>query len=276
MPCLTVRHRRNTIVEENTLCILYRKQHRESPNLSDAVFLYSAYSVYWILGGCVKLKGEKVRLTKLKQLRDTMQENQIAVFSYRYRYNGVNCFIAVCLLVSEDRKLKKSEYALARLRFMKANNLEEFIDCYANSQGLLTGIGEIRRFFNIPYDENGYTEWLERFYSDFDTHFPSNLEKTDDELNKVNIVTVCAHEGRNPNRTYRHHLLRHQQDENNNGRHRTEYNSQLAQNRFPNLWEVYKSDTTVSFAFTDNPDEELSEEEIYNNFIRIENSRRHI
>lgn len=215
-----------------------------------------------------------MRLTKLKQLRDMMKEEQIAVYSYRYRYNGVNCFVAVCLLVDEDKKLKKAEYALVRLRFMKTNNLEDFIDCYAHSQGLLTGAGEIRRFFNIPYNENGYTEWLERFYSDFDAHFPSNIEQADNELEKVNITTVCAHEGRDPNRTYRHHLLRHKQDDKNNGRHRTEYNSQLAQKRFPNLWEIYRTDTTVSFAFTDNPDEELSEEEIYNNFIQLENTRK--
>lgn len=213
-------------------------------------------------------------LNKIRPFRDLMRNRQTAVYSYRYAYNGINCFVAICLLVDDDKKLKKAQYALVRIRFMKVDNLDDFIDCYANTQGLLTGVGEIRRFFHIPYNTEGFSSWLDTFYDDFNENYPSSIEVPDNELHDINIRTVCEHEGRNPNRIYRHHLLRHLPNEYGETKHRTEYNSQLAKWRFPKLWDIYSTDKTVSFAFTDNPDEELSEPQIYDNFIKIDTIRK--
>ncbi len=214
-----------------------------------------------------------MKLLKLRLFRDTMRENQIAVYSYRYKYNNVSCFVAVCLLNDEDKTIKKTEYSLVRLRFMKTNNLSDFIDCYANTNGFQTSVSEIRRFFNIPYDTQGFRSWLDQFYSDFDQKFPVTISAIDDELQQINIRTVCEHEKRDPNRIYRHHLMRHLPDKTGKIKHRTEYNSQLAKWRFPKLWEIYKSDNTVSFAFTDDRNAEMTEEQIYANFIKIDSAR---
>ena len=156
---------------------------------------------------------------------------------------------------------------------MKINNLSDFIDCYANTNGFQTSVSEIRRFFNIPYDTQGFRSWLDQFYSDFDQKFPVTISAIDDELQQINIRTVCEHEKRDPNRIYRHHLMRHLPDKTGKIKHRTEYNSQLAKWRFPKLWEIYKSDNTVSFAFTDDKNAEMTEEQIYANFIKIDSAR---
>ena len=212
-------------------------------------------------------------LANLHQLRDLMRTNDIAVYTYRYEYNNVNCFIAICLLTEDDKKLVSTKYALIRIRFMKTNNLGDYIDCYANSNKIDNNINEIRKFFNIPWNNDGFILWLNRFYEHFNNHIPHELFLMDDELQNVTIRTVCAHEGRDPNRIYRHHLLRHLKDENGKCKHRTEYNSQLAAWKFPHLYDNYRNDKTVSFAFTDNPAEEVSEEYALAQFIKIERRR---
>ena len=214
-----------------------------------------------------------VTLTKMRDFREEMRKEQTAVYSYRYEYNKVKCFVAICLLTEDDKKKAKAKYALIRLRFMKRDNLDDFIDCYANSKRFMDGAGEIRRFFNISFNDEGFEQWLAVFYKNFDEHYPTVLKVQDPELKKVSLRTVYEHEGRDPNRIYRLRLLRHMPDKNGNTNHRTEYNSQLAKERFPKLWEIYKNDRTVSFAFTDDPLAERSEEEIYARFIDIDSSR---
>lgn len=44
--------------------------------------------------------------TDLKELRKNMEKNEIAVFSTAYAYNNTNCYIAFCLLTSEDKEKK--------------------------------------------------------------------------------------------------------------------------------------------------------------------------
>lgn len=56
-------------------------------------------------------------------------------------------------------------------------------------------------------------------------------------------------------------------------KHRTEYNGQLASARFLTLYPRFKQDRTISFAFTDDPVLEKSEDEILRNFERNERNR---
>jgi hypothetical protein len=67
--------------------------------------------------------------------------------------------------------------------------------------------------------------------------------------------------------------MRHSKNNKGKTKCRTEYNSQLAAFRFPYLYELYKNDIHVSFAFTDNPNQEVDETVALNNFIQLENKR---
>lgn len=211
--------------------------------------------------------------TDLKQLRDNMVKKEIAVFSKTYSYKNVNCYIAYCLLTSDDRKLDKYKYALLRMRFIKQNNFDEYIDCPANSTGIDVRYGELRRFFNIEFDPNGMREWYYVLINNIGDNIKPDIPIQNTELDNVSIDTVCKHENRNPNRIYRSHLLRHSVDDNGNGKCRTEYNAQLAALKFPKLYELYRNDKHVSFAFTDDREQEVSEKQAYSNFIRLEQRR---
>ena len=81
----------------------------------------------------------------------------------------------------------------------------------------------------------------------------------------VAVQTICRHEGRNPNRIYPSHIFRNGK-QNGKQKHRTEYNGQLASEKFPELYPRFKQDRTISFAFTDDPALEKKENEILQNF----------
>lgn len=209
----------------------------------------------------------------LRQLRDNMVTKEIAVFSTTYSYNHVDCYIAYCLLTSDDREHAKYQYALLRMRFIKRDNFDEYIDCPANSVRMDVGRGELRRFFNIEYDPNGTDRWYDALISDIGSTIKPVIPIQDIELSNVSIDAVCRHENRNPNRIYRSHLLRHSVDNNGNGKCRTEYNAQLAALKFPKLYKLYSNDKHVSFAFTDRQEEEVTEQQAYERFIRVEQGR---
>ena len=212
--------------------------------------------------------------TDLKQLRKIMQDEEIAVFSSVFTYNKVNCYIAYCLLTSDDKEREKYKYAILRTRFIKKDNFDEYINCPANSNGINVRYGELRRFFNIKYDNSGTDEWYNALIESIGNAIKPFIPMQTNELINASIDTVCRHEHRDPNRIYRHHLMRHFVDDNGNGKCRTEYNAQLAALRFPKLYDIYRKDKHVSFVFTDNEAEEVSEQEAYNNFIYLENHRK--
>ena len=218
--------------------------------------------------------GQIMAFADLKKLRENMRDNEVAVFSTTYSYNNINCYIAFCLLTKGDKKKEKYQYALLRIRLIKQDNFDDYIDCPANSKGLSVKQGELRRFFNIEYCINGAGEWYGALIENIGNIIKPNIPNQTERLKSVSIDTVCRHENRVTNRTYRSHLLRHSVDANGKGKCRTEYNAQLASLKFPHLYEVYRTDRHVSFAFTDKPEEEVSEQEAYDRFIILENNRK--
>lgn len=238
------------------------------------MFLIQAKMKFALIKYNISEGGQIMAFADLKKLRENMRDNEVAVFSTTYSYNNINCYIAFCLLTKGDKKKEKYQYALLRIRLIKQDNFDDYIDCPANSKGLSVKQGELRRFFNIEYCINGAGEWYGALIENIGNIIKPNIPNQTERLKSVSIDTVCRHENRVTNRTYRSHLLRHSVDANGKGKCRTEYNAQLASLKFPHLYEVYRTDRHVSFAFTDKPEEEVSEQEAYDRFIILENNRK--
>ena len=238
------------------------------------MFLIQAKMKFALIKYNISEGGQIMAFADLKKLRENMRDNEVAVFSTTYSYNNINCYIAFCLLTKGDKKKEKYQYALLRIRLIKQDNFDNYIDCPANSKGLSVKQGELRRFFNIEYCINGAGEWYGALIENIGNIIKPNIPNQTERLKSVSIDTVCRHENRVTNRTYRSHLLRHSVDANGKGKCRTEYNAQLASLKFPHLYEVYRTDRHVSFAFTDKPEEEVSEQEAYDRFIILENNRK--
>lgn len=207
-------------------------------------------------------------LENLKVLRNDMIANEKAVIVFRFTYKQIVYLVAVCLLTGEDRKNKKSEYALVRLCFMKADNINDFLDCYANSVKITAGLTELRNFLGVEYQKNGIA-WINGFLDHLGKTIPTVVPILDAAKQEAIISTICRHENRDPKRIYRNYMFRNGK-ENGKQKHRTEYNGQLASIRFPMLYPRFKNDKTISFAFTEDIEAEKSEEEILLNFEKNE------
>ena len=207
-------------------------------------------------------------LSNLRALREDMCENEKAVVVFRFYYKQSEYFVAVCLLTEEDRKKQEAKYALVRLCFIRGDDLEQYLDCYANSKRFSAGMTELRHFLGVEYQPDGIG-WIQAFTEYFGKYIPEHIPNMNSQEQRVALHTICRHEGRDPNRIYRSYIFRNGK-QNGQQKHRTEYNGQLASVRFFSLYPKFKQDRTISFAFTDDPTLEKSEGEVLRNFERNE------
>lgn len=210
-------------------------------------------------------------LSNLRTLREDMCENEKAVVVFRFHYKESEYFVAVCLLTDEDHKKQEAKYALVRLCFIRGNDLDQYLDCYANSKGYSAGMTELRRFLGVEYQPDGIG-WIQGFAQFFGKFIPDHIPKMNNHEQNIALYTICRYEGRDPNRIYRSYIFRNGK-QNGRQKHRTEYNGQLASARFFALYPMFQQDRTISFAFTDDPTLEKSEDEILRNFERNERNR---
>ena len=171
-------------------------------------------------------------LRNLRPLRDEMRNDEQAVIVIRFAYRQTPYFLAICLLTDDDRKNPDRRYDLVRLCFMHEDNLSNYLDCYANSNSISAGLTELRHFLGVEFQEDGIG-WARGFLQYLGTQIPRNIPIMDDASNQASLVTICRHEGRDPNRTYRWSMIRHLKEDSGKQKHRTEYNGQLVSSKFP-------------------------------------------
>jgi hypothetical protein len=59
------------------------------------------------------------------------------------------------LLTDEDRKKKEARYALERLCFVRGDDLNQYLDCYANTNGFSAGMTELINFLRVEFQLDG-------------------------------------------------------------------------------------------------------------------------
>ena len=155
---------------------------------------------------------------------------------------------------------------------MRENNLDEYLDCYANSIKITAGMTELRKFLGVEYQLDGRA-WLDTFCEYFGQFIPRTVPEVNITERQVIIRTICIHENRDPNRTFRNYMFRNGK-ENGVQKHRTEYNGQLASFRFPQLYLRFKADKTISFAFTADPSLEKNEADVLAKFELNERKKK--
>ncbi len=216
------------------------------------------------------MSSKEPSLLNLRKLSYDMKKKEKAVVVVDFTYKQTNYFVAVCLLTENERNKAETKFALVRLCFMHADDLDNSFECYATSYSILSSITEIRHFFGVKYQANGF-DWINKFLANLNNHIPIEVPM---ENNYDNICAhvICKAEYRDPNRIYRSHLIRNGVI-NGKQKHRTVYNSQLAELRYPKLYPKLKDDKTISFAFTDNPAKEKTEEQILLEFTQRDNKQ---
>lgn len=112
-------------------------------------------------------------------------------------------------------------------------------------------------------------EFVQTLSAHIGNHVSVNIAQ---EIKQAEIYNIALNDSHDPNRIYPIRIMR-------NGvmngvqKHRTPYNAQLAQCFCPNLYNIFKDDKTISFVFFCNPEDELTEEKILENYIKNNGSK---
>lgn len=138
---------------------------------------------------------------------------------------------------------------------------------------LFANVREFREFFGINYADNLgdiFKQFFDRFLMFVPHKAPDYLSpQADIEINR----TLAGRGGHNPYAVYCYDARRLGE---RNGRqmYRSIFISNLTERCKPQLFEFFRNEPTVTFYYSERPEDELSDVEIINRFIAREAGRR--
>lgn len=185
---------------------------------------------------------------------------------FKFTYNKQTFFAEVIRYLENENKPK---YALVKLRFLKANNLNNTLSAWANTITIeFEDIKKFRLFFDIEFSYN-LGDIVQQFIQYFSTKIPSSVHLSAEE-EKVLIHQLSLSDSEDPNKKFCF-ALRRNPIINGKQKYRSAYNDQKAKMLRPQLYDtLFKdcNDSTISFCFSSNPEEELDDKSILINFTK--------
>lgn len=203
-----------------------------------------------------------IRFHTLPSLLSDMENKKWVIDTFQFTYNNTQCY---CLLELYDKNEKKpSDNAKLKLEFIHQNNTEESIKAYADFfEVKFKSVSEFCNFFNIKGDGNCRDLFI-NFADFFSKVLPKEITKNKPRTEERLIARRL--EPDNPNAIYCFDIRRNGHDENGNNNVRSVRNSQKAEMFCLDLYERFKSDTNLSFFFSENPDDRVKLDEILKRF----------
>ena len=203
-----------------------------------------------------------IRFHTLPSLLSDMEKKNWVIDAFQFTYNTIPCY---CLLELYDKNEKKpSKNAKLKLEFIRQYNPDKSIKAYADFQEVkFKSVSEFCNFFNIKGNGN-YRDLFINFADFFSTVLPKEITKNKPRTEERLIARRL--EPDNPNAIYCYDVRRNGHDSMGNNNIRSTKNSQKAEMFCPKLYEKFKSDTNLSFFFSDNPDEEVDLEKMLRRF----------
>lgn len=201
----------------------------------------------------------------LRLLKNDMEEKGWVIDSFLFRYKDIN-YIVLVKLYTEDEK--KPKYALLKLEFIQQDDFNHRLLVPTHSNGFMTDIVSIiviKDFFKVEYQVNlgNFQEQFQEFLASF---IPTEVvENKNDTERRVMVMDLSKNDSQNPNRLYCTSVKR---NPNMNGvqQVRSIYNDNKTRLLRPELYREYADERTISFCYSENPDDEKTTEEIMNNF----------
>lgn len=205
------------------------------------------------------------KLENLEYLINDMHEKEWTIDSFPFEYNKTKTIVILTLYKDEEQK--PSQYAKAKLRFVRYNDTNHYINAYIDFYEVhFESAMEFINFFGIQN-----TNANRNLFLDFNAFFASAIpkKKVIDKKDATERLILGGHsESNNPNSIYCYDVRRSGLNKEERFKHRTTENSNKAKVLRPKLYEMYKDDITLSFYFSDDPSRELSDEEIMANVAK--------
>lgn len=204
----------------------------------------------------------ELRYKNLKLLLKDMEEKGWLIDSFPFQYNEVNT--VVILKRYKDGERKPNKYAKAKLEFIQRENIHNSINAYIDFYEVhFESVSQFVNFFHIENKNAGRNLFL-----DFSVHFAPFIPKEkvidkDDSLEQK--LLGGRSEGNNPNAVYCFDVRRNGTKADGEPNERSIENSNKAAVLRPELYKLYKDDLNLSFFFSENEGDELSDEIIMSN-----------
>ncbi|BBM52652.1 hypothetical protein JMUB3935_1631 [Leptotrichia trevisanii] len=200
-----------------------------------------------------------IRFKKLPLLLNDMEKKKWIIDSFPFEYNGVNT-IVILRRYTESKK-KPNKYAKAEIEFIDENNIEHMICGYIDLYEVyFDNAIKFYNFFRIEGDNNSPRELFLNFSEYFSEFIPK--EKIIIKENNTEKEILAKRIDKNDNGIYCFDVRRNGPKKDGSLKKRKPKNSNKAELLRPFLYQKYKGDINLSFYFSPNPEDELSDEEI--------------
>lgn len=204
---------------------------------------------------------EKIRFENLPKLLKSMKQKDWIIDSFLFRYKKED--YAVILKTYNKREMKPSNFAIAKLEFIKTSDVSNSIHAYCDFYEVhFASVTDFVDFFNIEIKNANRNLFLD-FSKIFSKYIPD--KKVDNKSELLCKLQGSRCEDNDLDSIYCYDVRRNGKTEGISNV-RTIENSNKARTLRPFLYEKYKDDTNLSFFFSPNPEDEKSDEEIISIF----------
>lgn len=192
-------------------------------------------------------------------LKSDMEEKGWVIEAFSFSYKNIDYVVLVKLYQANEVKL--NHYALLKVEFLKANDINDNLIVEANVRELFTDARTLREYFGIKWSEN-LGDILRQFNEHFAQFIPDKIDLSKSNLFKIAMnKSLSESDSEDPNKIYCYCVRRNP----DNGE-RSIFNDNKSRLLRPKLYEKFKDDNTVSFCYSPNSEREKSDAEIIINF----------
>lgn len=203
-------------------------------------------------------------LNNLSLLKQEMVNKGWTISSFMFTYKKTDYIVLVKRFVDPEKRT--NAYALVKLHFMKATDLNDDLIAEANSQGLLIGAKELREYFHIDYTEN-LGDVLKQFTERLGNAIPNSVSDNPSYEEKMAMVlSLSKSDAEDPRKIYCTGIRR-----NPEGQRRSDFNADKTKLLRPDLYKHFWNEPRVSFCFSTEASEENDDATILRNFAKNQN-----
>lgn len=203
-------------------------------------------------------------------LKEDLVNHGYHMTAFDFAYN--NSHYDVLFENNDDIEHRSNPYASVVLTFIDINHPDREYSVEANQKRMFFEVKAFREFFHINYSEN-LGNILNQFFDFFVAHVPAHIPTINDRQNLAIAHVLASRGNRDPNAIFCYDARRLGVI-NNRQKQRSIFISNLTEQRYPNLYNHFKNEPTVTFYYSPRPEDEISETEIITKFTERENLRR--
>ncbi|MFW8665046.1 DUF6037 family protein [Enterococcus entomosocium] len=202
-------------------------------------------------------------LENLKLLKSDMIKHGWSIDAFNFEYKSVNYIVLVKLI---EKKENAPKYSSVKLEFLLEKDFSKNLSVYANSVKLFIDAKTLHDFFGIESNPN-FGNIFQQFYEILSRFIPDKIKPKSSLQNEAMCRSLSISDSEDPRKKYCFAVRRNSLKANGTPGKRSKFNDEKTRIRRESLYKLV-DDPTVSFMYSMNPNDERSDEEILENWIK--------